>query len=159
MKWFERKFTQIKNVFKWIPIIWNQFDFEYRYAIDIFIFKLEKIASFLESDKAYSTDASKNAHNIRRIIKLLIKVYDEVYYQEAIDSFKKQYGKTWFCVVKIEGTNKSRIEMKYENTQNLSYSELEKLHHEFISRAYDKQKKAEKLVWKLIGENIKYWWD
>lgn len=159
MYWLKRKIRQIKNVIKWIPVIWDQFDFDYKYAIDVFIFKLERIAKFLESDKAKTTDSTKNARNIRRIIKLLKKVYDESYYDEALQSFEKQYGKTYFNFVKIEGTNNSRLEMKYENTQNLSYSELEQLHHEFIGTACDKQKKAEKLVWKLIGENIKYWWD
>lgn len=159
MYWIRRKINQIKNVFKWIPVIWNQFDFDYRYAIDVFIFKLERIALFLESNKAYSLDASKNARNIRRIIKLLKKVYDESYYNEALQSFEKQYGKTYFNFIKIGGTNNSRLEMKYENTQNLSYDELNKLHSKFINLSVKKQEKAEKLVWKLIGENIKYWWD
>ena len=159
MYWIKRKITQIKNVIKWIPIIWNQFDFDYKYAIDVFIFKLERIALFLESNKAYSLDANKNANNIKRIIKLLNRVYNDFYYEQALKSFKNQYGEVYFDFVKIKGTNNSKLERTYENIKNLSYNELDKLYSEFINLSIKKQEKAEKLVWKLIGENIKYWWD
>ena len=40
--WFRRKYRQIKNVINWIPVVWNQFDFDYRYSLDVFKHQLMK---------------------------------------------------------------------------------------------------------------------
>ncbi|MDA3855238.1 MAG: hypothetical protein PF569_03195 [Candidatus Woesearchaeota archaeon] len=153
MNWIKRKFKQIKNVIKWMPIIWNQYDFDYSYAIEVFTFKLEQIATFLESDKAVSYDANKNARNIRRVLKILDRVYNEYYIKKTLNEFEDMYGKVLFI------SDKNILKRDYENTQNLPLLELKKLHYKFFKVAYSKRQKAEKLVWKLIGENIKYWWD
>ena len=45
MKHFlKRKIWQIKNVFRWLPIIWKQYDFDYHYSLEVFKFQLKKQA-------------------------------------------------------------------------------------------------------------------
>ena len=76
MKHFiKRKIWQIKNVFRWLPIIWKQYDFDYNYSLEVFKFQLQKQAEFLESDRAVTLCAKDKAKRIRTVIKLMDKVY------------------------------------------------------------------------------------
>ena len=54
MRKIKRKIQQIKNILKWIPVIWRTFDWDYRYSLDVFKFQLQNQINFLESDRAYS---------------------------------------------------------------------------------------------------------
>lgn len=87
MYWVKRKIRQIKRVIDFLPLIWNGFDFDYKYAIDLFQKQLERTATFLESDKAYTISAKTNAQKIRTALRLMDIVYDEKYVDEFLDSY------------------------------------------------------------------------
>jgi hypothetical protein len=86
MYWVKRKIRQIKRVIDFFPLIWNGFDFDYRYATDLFQKQLERTATFLESDRAMTLEAKTNAQKIRTAIRLMDIVYDEKYVDEFLDS-------------------------------------------------------------------------
>ena len=87
MYWVKRKIQQIKRVIDFLPLIWNGFDFDYSYSLDLFKKQLERTASFLESDKAYTLSAKTNAQKIRTALRLMDIVYDEKYVDEFLDSY------------------------------------------------------------------------
>lgn len=87
MYWVRRKIQQIKRVIDFLPLIWNGFDFDYSYSLDLFKKQLERTASFLESDKAYTLSAKTNAQKIRTALRLMDIVYDEKYVDEFLDSY------------------------------------------------------------------------
>ena len=96
MYWVKRKIRQIKRVIgrikrviDFLPLIWNGFDWDYLYAIQLFQKQLERTASFLESDKAYTLSAKTNAQKIRTAIRLMDIVYEERYMEEFFDSNSK----------------------------------------------------------------------
>ena len=96
MYWVKRKIRQIKRVIgqikrviDFLPLIWNGFDWDYSYAIQLFQKQLERTASFLESDKVYSLSSKTNAQKIRTAIRLMDIVYEERYMEEFFDSNSK----------------------------------------------------------------------
>lgn len=84
---FRRKYRQIRKTLDFIPLIWNSYDFDYTYSIELFKKQLERTASFLESDKAYTLSAKTNAQKIRTALRLMDIVYDEKYVDEFLDSY------------------------------------------------------------------------
>ena len=117
----QRKIRQIKNLFKWIPIIWKQYDFDYRYAIDVFKFKLSTIADFLDSEKSYSLGAEDNASRIRMVIRLMDKIYDGEYGLEYQTKLKNIYGDDILDCEFIENDKGTfTIKYKYELTRTES---------------------------------------
>ena len=78
--WFFRK---VKRVWDFLPHIWRGYDFDYRYAIDLFIYQLERQAKFMESNRAYSSTRLREAERIRTATRLLRKVYDDEYSMEV----------------------------------------------------------------------------
>ena len=141
-------------------MIWKGFDFDYRYSIDLFQYQLKRTADFLESDQAMTMDANIRAKRIRTAVELLQKVYDEEYGREYRDKLKEIYGEKvldWSFEDAGSGDGSSFIKYEYEKWDNAE--EIRKVKLELISKSDAKQKKAEKLVWKFIGHNIRYWWD
>lgn len=155
-----RKYQQIKRVIDFLPIIWNGFDFDYIYSIQLFKKQLERQVKFFESGKSYSDRANQNASRIRTAINLMDKVYNEEYGMEWVDKLQEKYGNevlNWDWEETSQGSELFYHRYRYEMWDNAE--EIRKVKLELISKSDAKQKKAEKLVWKFIGHNIRYWWD
>ena len=157
--WVKRKIRQIKRVIDFFPLVWNGFDFDYRYAIDLFKKQLERIADELESERANTLSAPINAQKIRTALRLMEKVYDEEYAHEYMDKIKELYGENtldwWF-----EDTNDghgSYLRYEYEKWDNVE--EITEMSRKLFKESIDKQKRAHKLLWGFIEHNIQRWWD
>jgi hypothetical protein len=160
--WFKRKIWQIKNVIKWLPKIWNQYDFDYGYSIDVFKFQLEKQAEFLESNKACTLSAKDKASRIRMVIRLMDKVYNEDYALEYTDEFEKIYGKgsSYINIVNTKNPNLFSMKKNYELTESEEkIIEMDQVYNNLFLNSIQKQKRAHKLLWDLIEHNIQGWWD
>ena len=176
--WIKRKKWQIKNVFRWLPIIWKQFDFDYGYTLEVFKFQLQKQAEFLESDKAYSTSAKQDAMRIRTVLKLMTKVYNEDYAIEYQETLTQMYGQNVldfkiepigkenysalknvldFKIEPIGKENYSSLKFEYESWDNAK--EIEEIKNELFLMSQEKQARAHKILWALIEKDIRGWWD
>ena len=158
--WFKRKYRQVKRVLDFLPIIWKGYDFDYRYAIDLFKYQLERTADFMESDKAMTVDANIRARRIKTAIELLDKVYDEEYGCEYQEQMKSIYGDNvldWNFEDTERGDETSYLKYEYEKWENKD--EVKETFDKLFKQSQDKQKRAEKLVWEFISHNIRGWWD
>jgi len=157
---FRRKYQQIQRVIDFLPIIWNGFDFDYIYSIELFKKQLERQAKFMESNKAYSDRAKQDASRIRTAISLIDKVYNGDYESEWINKIQEKYGEKvldWDFEDTGMGDGTSFIKCKYEKWDNAE--EIRQVKYELIDRSRKKQKRAHKLLWNFIEHNIQYWWD
>ena len=151
---FKRKWWQIKNVFRWLPIIWNQYDFDYRYVLDVFKFQLLKSAKFFESPNSVCLNSNYRAMRIRTVIKLLDKVYNEEYACEYQDQIREKYGNYSYQMI----NNEYNIVWERGYTEEiLAEIEIEKKY--LFNKSKEKQEKAHKLLWKMIEKDIRDWWD
>ena len=157
---FNRKYRQIERVIDFLPIIWKGFDFDYHYSLELFKKQLERQAKFLESGNAYTSDAKHYASRIRTAIQLMDKVYDDRYEIEWVAKIEEQFGEDaldWEFEDTGDGTGSSFITNKYEKWDNAE--EIKLVKRELVKQSREKQKKAEKLLWKFIEHNIRHWWD
>ena len=159
---FYRKYKQIRNVIRWIPVVWNNFDFDYRYALDAFKFQLGNIADHMESDRAATMSAGIKAQRIRTIIKLMDKVYDEEYAMEYLDEIERLYGKEEIKFVETEIDGEKYFEMLTVFEKDYTDEQLEKIEKhktKLLTESQEKQKKAHRLLWELIEHDIRGFWD
>lgn len=157
---FRRKSRQIKNVFKWLPVIWNQYDYDAQAANKVFMFQLAKTADFLESPYAMSMSAKHDASRIRMVLRLMEKVNEEDYALEFADVIEKKYGKSNFDFIPVEGTDHFEMVIVYEKEYSPEQiEEIENEKYRLIMEGHKKQDRAHKLMWDLIEHNIRGWWD
>ena len=157
---FKRKYGQVKRVIDFLPMIWNGFDFDYSYSVQLFRKSLERQAKFFESDKSYSDRSKQDASRIRTAIRLMDKVYNGDYEVEWMDTIREKYGNDvfdWQFEDTGRGDGTTYIKSKYEDWDNVNEIDLLKL--ELMLKSKEKQKRAHKLLWDFIEHNIQYWWD
>ena len=162
MYWIKRKIWQIKNVIKWLPKIWNQYDFDYSYSIEVFKFQLEKQADYLESDKAITENSKNDASRIRMILRLMDKVYDHDYGIEYQKQFEEIYGKGSLDMKFVDTDNPKLYELKnaYELSEDEDkVREMDQVKRNLFLNSQEKQNRAHKLLWDLVEHNIQSWWD
>ena len=157
---FKRKYGQVKRVIDFLPMIWNGFEFDYSYSVQLFRKSLERQAQFFESDKSYSDRSKQDASRIRTAIRLMDKVYDEEYGSEYQDKLKQLYGENvldfWFEDTG-ERDGSSFLRWEYEKWDNSE--EIDEVRKKLFLASKEKQKRAHKLLWNFIEHNIQYWWD
>jgi hypothetical protein len=161
----KRFFRRVKRVIDFLPMIWKGFDFDYRYAIELFQYQLKRTADFMESDGAVTMNANIRAKRIRTAVELLQKVYDEEYGCEYQDKLKEIYGEKVLDWEFVELDEKSDFdgeplyELKWEYEKWDNSEEVKETKQKLYEESQEKQKRAEELVWKFISHNIRGWWD
>lgn len=156
---FRRKRDQFRNLRRWLPLVWNKYDFDYSYSIDMFKRALLDQAEFMESDRAHGVSAKDDAKRIRTVVRLMEKVYDDSYSLEYQDKLKELYGDDVldFDFVDCEFNNLHELKWSYKDRPNAE--EIDKMHRELLKESQAKQERAEQLLWKLVAHNIRGWWD
>ena len=162
--WPRRKWRQIKNVIGWIPVVWKQFDFDYRYSLEVFKYQLLKQAKFMDSDKAYGVNSHINAQKIRMVVRLMDKVYDEDYACEYQERLKQAYGDDVIDMEFVEIPDEpdyKELKWRYEVDEKyeLLRDEISLNKDNWFRESHEKQERAHKLLWKLIEFYIRRWWD
>ena len=143
---------KIKNILSWIPILWKQDDTSYTYPLTLFKIQLINMANKFEKE-GYMYEY----HRIETIIKLMDKVYQYQYAKEYESVLENSYGK--FKLKFEKNTNGILIPNiiwvnKYsEREQNSLYIIWKGL----FEQSAEKQRKAHRILWKLIEHNIQKW--
>jgi len=144
-------FRRIKNIIKWIPVIWETYDWDCYYSIEVFKFHLQQVQKRLEEDE-FGVDSKNISIRLAMILKLMDRVYSNYYLFEVLDEFEEKYGKFEWVRNPIEVDGE--IVYSIEDTMP---EELDKIHTEYVIRAHEKEKRAHKLLWELIEHNIQGW--
>jgi hypothetical protein len=170
LHWRVRYFiTGVKNIFRWIPTLYKDKDWDGWYIYNI----LQKKIEFQRKEIVYAnrhTDVDRDNRDMTIALNLLERVKEEYYGMEDFD-----YSKTKFDFIPVED-NPSLKEMKMtvlsENydeflkkypssvrkvlKENGNYLEKRNLCHLV---AKHNQEKARKLLFKLLEQKIERWWD
>ena len=157
-----RKYRQIKTLIEWVPIIWNTFDFDYNYSINVFKFQLERQAKYLESGNANTMSAKDKASEIRTALALMNKVYDEDYALEYQQILAKEYGDNVLDLNfgdENDEDETKRYLITYEYKKWGNSKDIDRVHSRLFKKSQLKQKRAHKLLWDFIEHNIQSWWD
>ena len=160
MRAIKQFIRRVKRTYVFLPIIWKGYDSDYRHAVDLFKYQLERTADFMESDKAMTVDADIRAKRIRTAVELLEKVYEEEYGCEYQDKLRELYGPDvlgWWFEDTGKGDGSSYLRQVYEKWDNSE--EVQRMMNKLFLESQTKQKRAEELVWKFISHNIRGWWD
>lgn len=167
----------IKNLINWFPVIWKDKDWDSYYIFRILEHKLKLQAKGI-SKRDIHTAAQRDAEIIRTCVRLMEKIREDYYASEYFD-----YHETNIWFEDIEGspgysTWESKIISEkfdeYFNKYPLIYkrvlngegifninkeSENERKKVIAMNIAHINQERAHKLLFKILENNIKRWWD
>jgi hypothetical protein len=178
IRYIYRKF---KNLYRWFPIIWNDQDYDDHYIFDILKFKLKNQAKYI-SDNDRHTRAALDAKRMRICVDLIDKISDEYYSGEYMDYHEtkwefidvpdrpgystlnmnivserfNEYFKKYPLVYKKVLIDKNNLQIFKIDLAD-DESEIDK--RIAMNIGHYNHKRARKLLFKIMEENIEGWWD
>jgi hypothetical protein len=158
-----RFFRRVYNVWRWLPIIWKDQDWDDSYIVKILVKKLEHQRDFFLSNRAYSLEAEERAAEIQNAIDGLRKTANswEHYEYPAQQKLDEKWGEGQFRFEPIEDKpGLSELHVEYANVKTeedkKQYSKEFREALEIARKQYMKDKRA---TYKYIADNIDKWWD
>jgi len=157
-------FKRIYNLYRWAPIIWRDQDWDHTFIFEILKFKLKNQAEYI-GGKDRHTRAKRDAELMMLCVRLIDKVQDEWYGREYFE-----YHESELKFVPSEshpGSYEMEVEYisdnyeDYFNKYPLIYKQVktEDKHKTAFEIAKVNEERAHKLLFKILEQNIRRWWD
>lgn len=157
-------FKRIRNLIRWFPIIWKDEDWDDHYIFEILKFKLKNQAEYIGFHDRHMS-AKRDAEIMMLCVRLIEKVQDEWYGREYFDYHKSEYkfvdSKSHPGSYEMEITE---ISERYDEYFK-KYSRIAKQVNEedkgkkAFKIARINEERAHKLLFKILEQNIRRWWD
>jgi len=157
-------FRRIYNLYRWFPIIWKDQDWDHHYIFEILKFKLKNQAKYIGYHDRHMS-AERDAEKMMLCVRLIEKVQNEYYGCEYQD-----YHKSELKFIDSEshpGMYEMEIEHISDNYEDYfkKYPRIYKLvktddrHRTAFNIARMNEERAHKLLFKILEQNIRRWWD
>lgn len=148
MKKVKHFFYRIKRLLDWIPVIWNDCDFDYAFLLEILQFKLKKMLEWFESDKPNAESAPVTAREIKAVLAYLDRYFNETYCKAEYTEFDIKNGLSndddfWTWQVKFQALPESAK----QEWRDLGVQAETDMHNDLMQ------------VFDLLKQNIEGWWD
>jgi len=165
-------FKRIYNLYRWFPIIWKDQDWDDYYIFEILKFKLKNQAKYIGYHDRHIS-AKRDAEIMMLCVRLIEKVQDEYYgceyqnYHESNIKFIDSESHPGMSEMTIEETSENFDEYfkKYPliykqviNTDKPRFRKEGKMGIA-INIAHINEERAHKLLFKILEQNIRRWWD
>jgi hypothetical protein len=159
-------FKRIYNLYRWFPIIWNDQDWDDHYIFEILKFKLKNQAEYIGYHDRHMS-AKRDAEIMMLCVRLMDKVQHEYYGREYQDYYKSDMR--FIPSESHPGSYEMEVEILEENFDDyfkkypLTYRMVPNLQAPKEEIAYHiakiNEERAHKLLFKLLEQNIRRWWD
>ena len=165
--------TGVKNIIYWLPVIWKDRNWDYRYIYTILQHKLKAQSKYI-GDRGIHVSAERDAEIMMTCVRLIDKVGEEFYSSEYSDYHKSKH---WFTPAGKYGYTEWNSRTLEENFDDyftkypLIYKRVMNGEGPFkLDGSNDKQriamnighineKRAHDLLFKIMNKNINKWWD
>jgi hypothetical protein len=159
-------FNRIYNLIRWAPIIWRDQDWDDHYIFEILKFKLKNQAEYIGGKNRHTT-AKRDAEIMMLCVRLIDKVQNEYYSTEYfkyceselnfIDS--KNYPGYYELVGEIFSEDFDDYFKKYPLIYRLVPDLKASREKIAFQIAKINEERAHKLLFTILQQNIRKWWD
>ena len=129
-----RFFFRVKNIIRWIPTLWKDFDFDHAYFYEIIYQKIHFMRLHHEKAKHF-VGVEIEIKWMKICEKLLRDLIDSEYWKDEYDD-------------KPLNIKKMNLSEDYKNLCKANFG-----------RADIREEKAKRLLFKILSWRVEYWWD
>jgi hypothetical protein len=169
-------YQSIKNLIRWLPVIWKDKDWDDHFIWEILKTKLKHQSQYI-GNRDFHTRAKYDSERMMWCVRLIDKIQDEFYSSEYMDYHVSNYN--WLDIEDKPDYKELKIEEVSENYDDyiakhkaavrkiLSNKELQvfELNNDNYKRrlamniGYYNEKRAQDLLFKLLNRDIRSWWE
>ena len=159
-------FKRIYNLYHWLPIIWKDQDWDDFYIFEILKFKLKNQAEYIGYHDRHMS-AKRDAEIMMLCVRLIEKVQDEYYGKEYLSYCESEMkfipSETYPGSYEMEFVELSEHYDDYFKKYPLIYRMVPDLNAPKDRIAFEiakiNEERAHKLLFKILEQNIRRWWD
>ena len=142
----------IKNVIKWLPVIWKDRDWDDYYIWEVLKFKLTNQANTIRKN-AIHTHAEYDADKMMLCVRLIDKIQSEYYSIEHMDyqEIDEYILKHKAAVRRIKADGKLQI-FRASNNKDIKNVLA-------LNLGYYNEQRAQRLLFETMNRHIRGWWD
>ena len=173
----------IKNLYKWLPVVWKDRDWDHTYFLQVTEFKLQEMAKYHESRKFY-VGWENNVKWMRTSSRLIDRLISGYYENEVLDYYniemwEKPSTEEGFVEIETETTwedfdtyfrlyplqVKKAEDTFYESTlyqrksRRPGYSTRDDRYSIASMIAANNHHRAQTLLFKILNTHLQRWWD
>jgi len=152
--------TSIKNVLRWIPIIWRDRNWDHTFLYIILQFKLSNMEKYLRKYGS-SINAEKDADRIKTCVNLLKRLMNDEYHDKVFKKHDEKWGKPEFNWIELKDQPKYK-ELKIKRLNVITEKDKEQEEKEYDNLIkignYSKQQDIDYLF-ETIRKYHQGWWD
>ena len=164
-----------RNLWKWLPIIWKDRDWDDHFIFEALKFKIENTAKYIEKNNRY-IGCERDVQTMMTCVRLIEKIQNQFYDLEHTDYMDQK-----FSFEKIEDSDLSKLNIE-TTSENLSdyFSKHPNIHRRALKSSITREKwhysevsdqtlamwmshynhnRARKILFALMERNIEKWWD
>lgn len=145
----------IKRIISWIPVLWNNYDFDECYLLKVMEHKFKLMEKFFDSDKAWTVSAKRHAYQCR-VCKNLCK-------RLAKDDYSTPYDKRNEIVLRRPWKTKPVKNKEGKIISHELVDEDTKIETYYILLSHEHEEKMIQqdidYLCKMIRKHLRDWWD
>lgn len=160
----------VKNLWKWLPVIWKDRDWDAHFIWQIMMFKIKNQAKYI-GGRDFHTRAKRDAQIMMTCVRLMEKVSEESYRMEYMD-----YCEDDFDFVPTDNPEYSELKITPISEKFDEYFAKRKSAYRFIMKnggrfgnddkkrtamgmGHYQHEKARRILFTLLERNVECWWD
>lgn len=158
-----RLFKRILHVLKWIPVLWNDYDWDYHFIFPILRFKLYNMGKCFYNNisKGYGWVGDEKAiRELKTCVCLLDRLIEDDYEYEACRNMIDRWGEIQFKETtldnggsKLTNFTREKILTKKDKIQ----AQKDTIRED--QRAFDRKKYDIEYLFKIMHRKMLSWWD
>jgi hypothetical protein len=169
-------FTGVRNIIRWIPVIWRDRDWDGWYIFTILETKIKHQAKYI-GDRDFHTEAKRDAERMMLCVKLIRKLKEQEFDGEYMDYHVSNYH--WDDCDDMPGMKQLRIEeisnnyneyflkhpLEYKRVVNnpdkqiFKFESVNDVQRIAMNISLNRHARARKILFTLLERNIERWWD
>lgn len=151
---------RIKNIIRWLPVIWNDVDWDTYYFYVILRTKLSHMEEYIRKE-GHHIGNEKDADDIKIAINTIDRLIEDTYLENALKWHKEKWGNVEMMFIPIlEDKRCSRVEFVYDKAK--TEEEKEQARKEFKIAAEHSEymiRQDLRFLFGFLRKKIRHWWD
>lgn len=144
-------YHNICNIISWIPVLWNNWDWDWQFLMKILEFKLTRMQKFFASDDCIIKDGSQVSAQIKVCVDLIKKIQNDDWIQDEWDKHEEKWG-----------PYQRENGIPFRRTNAVAGKSLEQERQEFRRLCHLEDYKREKawdVLFRVMRRRMRHWWE
>jgi len=150
----------IKNIFKWMLIVWRDRDWDHTFLYEMLYFKLSNMEKYLRK-YGHSINSEKDADKIKICVNLLKRLMDDEYHDIVFKKHNEKWGAPYFSWPDVKDRpGYSKLKIVKPNVITKEDEEQESNEYRSLMQIESNSRQQDvNYLFEIIRKYHQGWWD